>query len=116
MKNCVQCGIQFQAKSVVHSFCSDKCRRAARGKNWRTIRNLILARDSYTCQDCKATDIKLEVHHLLALALGGDNRIQNLLALCVPCHRKRHKNWKRSIANANTKRDTGRVTPRAKAA
>src|SRR5687767_10843264 len=111
MKSCMQCGTEFKAKSVVHSFCSDKCRRAARGSNWRTIRNLILARDSHTCQDCKVTDVRLDVHHLLALALGGDNKVQNLVALCVPCHRKRHKSWKRSTANADTKGNTGRATP-----
>jgi 5-methylcytosine-specific restriction enzyme A len=116
MKNCVKCGTQFKAKSVAHSFCSDRCRRGARGSNWRTIRNLILIRDKHTCQDCKETDKKLEVHHLLALALGGDNRIQNLLALCVSCHRKRHKSWRRSIADADTGRDTKRVAPRAEAA
>src|SRR5687768_9925194 len=115
MKNCLQCNTEFKPRSCAHTFCSQKCRRAARGSNWRTIRNLILIRDKHTCQDCKAEGVKLEVHHLIALALGGDNQIENLLALCVCCHRKRHKTW-RITANAHTRPNAQRAASRAKAA
>ncbi|MBC8673865.1 HNH endonuclease [Aeromonas hydrophila] len=32
----------------------------------------------------------LEVHHIQPLANGGEDTIQNTMALCPNCHRKRH--------------------------
>lgn len=51
------------------------------------------------CQDCgnPAPFIKkgtnepyLEVHHILPLSQGGKDTIENVVALCPNCHRKRH--------------------------
>ncbi len=51
------------------------------------------------CQDCgnfspfiaKATDEPfLEVHHIIPLSRGGKDAIENVIALCPNCHRKRH--------------------------
>lgn len=51
------------------------------------------------CEDCKqlapflrATDGTpyLEVHHIIRLADGGEDTVENALALCPNCHRKRH--------------------------
>jgi 5-methylcytosine-specific restriction endonuclease McrA len=53
-------------------------------------RKLVLERDNYTCQKCRAKDIRLEVHHVKPkdqyphLAL----QISNGITLCVKCHRK----------------------------
>ena len=38
------------------------------------------------CADCGRTDVPLEVHHVNSDPT--DNRIQNLIPLCVDCHRK----------------------------
>jgi 5-methylcytosine-specific restriction endonuclease McrA len=32
----------------------------------------------------------LEIHHIIPLASGGDDSIENTIALCPNCHRKRH--------------------------
>ena len=52
-----------------------------------------------TCQDCGhdapfmnrlTKQPYLEVHHILPLSEGGDDSIDNVVALCPNCHRKRH--------------------------
>lgn len=51
------------------------------------------------CQDCqkpapfivKNTDNPyLETHHIIALSVGGKDNVENVIALCPNCHRKRH--------------------------
>ena len=88
------CDNIFRPKNAQHGFCSPKCRRAARGSGWRFVREAALIRDEDTCQDCAATECSLEVHHLVALCRGGDNKLTNLVSLCRECHRARHRSWK----------------------
>lgn len=51
-----------------------------------THRQRILEREEYSCFICEQ-DHGLEVHHILPRGLGGDNADDNLVALCVKCHR-----------------------------
>lgn len=51
-----------------------------------THRERILERDEYSCFICEQ-DHGLEVHHILPRGLGGDNSDDNLVALCIKCHR-----------------------------
>lgn len=46
---------------------------------------IVKRRDNFVCQKC-GQDYLLEVHHILALYLGGDNSVQNLITLCSDCH------------------------------
>jgi 5-methylcytosine-specific restriction protein A len=94
MRNCVQCGKSFEARCDWHSFCSDACRRSARGSDYRRNRELALRRDAYNCTECGATD-HLECHHQRPLYLGGDHRLSNLQTLCRPCHKAKHRNWRK---------------------
>jgi 5-methylcytosine-specific restriction endonuclease McrA len=89
-----RCHNLFTPKSAQHGFCCEKCRRQARGSQWRKFRNAALRRDQWTCQDCTAHDCRLEVHHLHPLCKGGTHKLANLLTLCVKCHRARHRSWK----------------------
>lgn len=59
----------------------------------------VLIRAAGTCEDCgapapflRAADGTpyLEVHHRIRLADGGDDTIENAIALCPNCHRKQH--------------------------
>lgn len=63
------------------------------------IVELALRQASGICQDCHqpAPFINrftnkpfLEVHHIISLAQGGSDTLDNLIALCPNCHRKRH--------------------------
>ncbi len=118
MKRCgnPECNTSFAPKSICHGFCNAKCRAAARGRAYRRLRKLALRRDAFICQDCASQRNRLECHHLTPLCMGGTNVLDNLLTLCVRCHRKRHKSWRAYTNVTNTEEDTARATPRYKAA
>ena len=97
MQTCVnpKCENQFVPKSRIHRYCSDACRKAARGREYRWAREIALERDNWTCQDCGAHDCRLEVHHIMPLCMGGTNKLYNLVTLCCKCHKAIHKTWAR---------------------
>src|SRR5207248_7650027 len=92
-----KCRATFEAKSMIHAFCSDACRKAVRGTEYRKARELAFIRDGYTCTECDATDT-LECHHIEPLCQDGDNSLKNLQTLCRKHHRAKHKSWKGIIA------------------
>lgn len=51
------------------------------------IKKSVLERDDYKCRVCECRNERLEVHHILKRKLGGTNDIDNLITLCVDCHR-----------------------------
>ena len=79
-----------------------------RGSTWRKLRRAIMHRDQNSdglveCRWCKATKPPFEIHHVKHLEDGGDSRPDNLIVLCVPCHRKHH-----AIDTARRKRERKR--------
>jgi 5-methylcytosine-specific restriction endonuclease McrA len=93
MRQCVQCGVEFETIREVHFFCSDECRKAARGTEYRKQRSLVLLRDGYCCTECGSTD-HLECHHKQPLCYGGDHSLGNLQTLCRKCHKSKHRKWR----------------------
>ena len=79
--------------------------RFYKGTNWQQLRDTIMKRDGYLCQDCKARG-KItpaeEVHHIIELTPNNINDASitlnpdNLVSLCRECHRQRHtgKRWR----------------------
>lgn len=60
------------------------------GHAWRKLRELVLKRDSYLCVQCDALGRVTEatdVDHIVNKASGGTDDMNNLQALCSPCHR-----------------------------
>lgn len=63
-------------------------------RNWRRVRQQVLERDGYRCQNCgyerhwfRPWDRRtLDVHHIVPLSRGGTNRVSNLTTLCRHCH------------------------------
>jgi hypothetical protein len=55
---------------------------------WKNIRQLVLERDKYICQLCKAEKAK-DVHHLTYKNLGNES-IDELTSYCRACHEKVH--------------------------
>jgi 5-methylcytosine-specific restriction endonuclease McrA len=53
----------------------------------------ILKRDKYTCAWCSQTGKQLNVHHIEPWATNVNSRFieNNLVTLCVPCHKEIHK-------------------------
>ena len=117
---CTDCGKKFKTwksnktdrKNV---YCSVKCRaRGAtpKGKDsynwkggvtpainkrcnsawWIELRKKVYKRDNYTCKTCDKTNCKVECHHIIPERLGGTHRMDNLVTLCVSCHK--YAEWK----------------------
>lgn len=54
-------------------------------RQWRVIRQRILARDNYTCQYCGADNANT-VDHVIPRRLGGGDDEGNLLTACSRCN------------------------------
>jgi 5-methylcytosine-specific restriction protein A len=54
------------------------------GRPWRRRRWAVLTRDQFTCQKCKKTFLpeQLACDHIVPLAKGGSDEMENLQALC----------------------------------
>lgn len=68
-------------------------------QQWHNMRNYVMKRDAYLCQDCLAKGMYVpaeEVHHITPLNPQNimDPSItldeNNLISLCRECHRARH--------------------------
>lgn len=69
---------------------SQRTRNFYRGRRYQRARRLTLARAGRRCERCGAGG-KLQVHHVKPLAQGGPPfDLDNLMALCPPCHRAAH--------------------------
>jgi len=56
---------------------------------WKALRKECLRRDRNKCQRCykhHARGFNLTAHHIIPRLEGGADKIENLIALCVPCH------------------------------
>ena len=58
-------------------------------ENWDDIRGEVLKRDGYRCGNCGSSE-NIIVHHIVPLAKGGTNSVNNLRTLCDDCHKKIH--------------------------
>lgn len=63
-------------------------RRETRTK-WQNMRGRIEYRFTGLCWAC-GVDPPTHWHHIIPLARGGDNRRDNLVELCKPCHHTAH--------------------------
>jgi hypothetical protein len=67
------------------------------GFDWDLLRNHILYRDSYTCQDFDGyCNGPLQIHHIAPLSKGGSNSPDNLITLCYFHHSMKHPHMRRS--------------------
>ncbi len=75
-------------------------RLAGRGSrypsNWDQIRRRVYRRDAYTCQNCGATGVRIEAHHIVPIRFGGTHHLSNLISLCSDCHGKADRKRLRS--------------------
>lgn len=58
-------------------------------REWRELRQQVLERDNYTCQQCGATDVVLVAHHIIPHPDGPD-AFDNLVSWCRACHVRYH--------------------------
>lgn len=64
--------------------------------NWDQIRRRVYRRDRYTCQNCGATRVPIEAHHVVPIRSGGSHTLSNLITLCRNCHAKADRKRLRS--------------------
>lgn len=58
------------------------------------LRAEMVVRDNFTCQRCKLSQedgAKLHVHHKVPTEEGGPHTPENLITLCLDCHRDIHR-------------------------
>ena len=58
-------------------------------ESYRQLHRRILERDNWRCQFC-GTMQNLQVHHLHFRSRAGDDKEENLIALCDQCHSRLH--------------------------
>ncbi len=113
---CEFCKVEFEvnSKKPAQKFCSRSCMGKWRSANmsgpnspgwkgidnhygtapWKRARNAARARDNNTCQKCGATDVFLEVHHIVEkenfATREEADQLSNLRTVCRRCHAKEH--------------------------
>jgi hypothetical protein len=77
-------------------------KRCWRGSNWNKIRLEVYKRDNFTCQDCGIKCISksssteetynniIQCHHIENYKINHNNKLNNLVTLCLRCHTNRH--------------------------
>lgn len=58
-------------------------------KEYLIMRGVVIWLYDYKCGLCQKKPKKIEVHHINKNS--SDNRIENLMPLCKPCHKLAHK-------------------------
>ena len=53
---------------------------------YRKHRDFVLNRDGHTCVYCGATDVALQLDHVIPRCRGGNDSPENLAACCKPCN------------------------------
>ena len=94
---CPSCSKEFSTTNAGRRLCTYTCRREQeqiRQVEWFSLREFVLERDNYTCQECgeMKIDAGLHVHHIYPVYKGGQSVEENLIALCHDCHRDKHRN------------------------
>lgn len=56
---------------------------------YEMVRRKVLQRDRWRCQSCGSLK-NLEVHHQQFRSQSGEDRADNLITLCTPCHASVH--------------------------
>jgi len=55
-----------------------------------TRKKFVASRQGWRCKSCNMMlDFTYEIDHVKSLASGGDNSVDNLVALCVGCHKQK---------------------------
>lgn len=112
-KPCGQCGVLVRdgtTRCAAHkrkAWDKPKADQGRGGRPWRRIRDAVLMRDAGLCQQCLRKGLiapGIEVDHVVALADGGGDDMDNLQAICHDCHRAK------TLAEALAARGT--VAPR----
>ncbi len=59
-------------------------------ESYRSLRQQVLERDGWRCQRCSRFS-GLQVHHIQPRSHLGNDAEQNLITLCIECHKDAHE-------------------------
>ena len=62
------------------------------GTRWRKLRTIAMRRDHWLCQPCRRAGKvtpATECDHITPKAKGGTDSLNNLQAICAPCHKEK---------------------------
>lgn len=83
--------IRDLAKNPAYTYCDVSPARYA----WSLIRKAkskeVYTKDIHACKQCGSTE-NLEIDHIVPLARGGSNELDNLQILCKKCNRRKWAN------------------------
>jgi 5-methylcytosine-specific restriction endonuclease McrA len=82
---CLKCGALIPSGSYCGRCQPNYAPQRLRGRKWMRKRSAVLREAGYVCQRC-GDRVAEEIHHVDGDP--GNNRFENLLAVCVRCHRK----------------------------
>ncbi|MBE6509534.1 MAG: hypothetical protein E7Z77_09015 [Methanobrevibacter sp.] len=93
-KYCKSCGRVFDDLNFkLCPYCGGElATRYGRQPIPRQLRHEVFKRDGYKCRECGAgkDETSLEIDHIVPVAKGGTNNINNLQTLCRECNRMKH--------------------------
>ena len=93
-KYCKKCGKVYDDLNYkLCPFCGGELAvRYGRQPIPRKLRHEVFKRDGYRCRECGASkdETSLEIDHIVPVARGGTNDIDNLQTLCRECNRMKH--------------------------
>jgi 5-methylcytosine-specific restriction endonuclease McrA len=78
---------------------------------WQRLRWQVLERDNFTCRYCgqSAPNVVLEADHVIPVADGGDDSMENLVTACRSCNQgKEYSMWARRAEQRAARTSTGR--------
>ena len=86
---------------MIHSTNSGRVRQKRSrikldSEEYTIVRNLVLERDGWRCQECGSMK-NLQVHHMKRRSQLGGDVLPNLITLCDDCHGKYHGRARRGL-------------------
>lgn len=93
-KYCKSCGRVFKDSDFkLCPYCGNQLsERVGRQPIPRKLRHIVFQRDDYMCRECGATNkqTRLHVDHIIPVAKGGTNDLDNLQTLCEDCNKAKY--------------------------
>lgn len=70
----------------------DAAKRFYQSQEWKDLSAQCKERDGHICQECQQAfpSRRLHAHHLIERRDGGTDTLDNLITLCLSCHRRHH--------------------------
>lgn len=90
VSGCPAIAVHGTSRCTVHPPPRSPSSVATSQAGWKTLRSLVLVRDGCVCVYCGG--LATTADHVLSVANGGTNTLENLAASCWPCNRRKGAN------------------------